>query len=34
MAGRIFASSRWRRTERMMARFSNRELEDMGFERD
>jgi hypothetical protein len=34
LAARFVASSRRRRTERMMARFSNRELQDMGFERD
>jgi hypothetical protein len=34
MAGRILASSRRQRTERIMSRFSNRELADMGFERD
>jgi hypothetical protein len=34
LAGRFVASSRRRRTERMMASFSDRELADMGFERD
>ena len=34
MAGRILLSSRRRRTEQMIAGLSNRELEDMGFERD
>jgi hypothetical protein len=34
MAGRILASSSRRRTERLIARFSTRQLEDMGFEHD
>lgn len=34
MAGRILASSHRRRTERIMSQFSNRELADIGFERD
>jgi hypothetical protein len=34
VADRIHALSRRQRTERMMSRFSNRELADMGFERD
>jgi hypothetical protein len=34
MAGRILASSSRQRTERLIARFSTRQVEDMGFERD
>ncbi|MER8384334.1 DUF1127 domain-containing protein [Mesorhizobium sp. M0959] len=34
MAGRILASSSRRRTERLIARFSARRLEDLGFARD
>jgi hypothetical protein len=34
MAGRILASSSRRRAERLTARFSTRQVEDMGFERD
>lgn len=34
LAGHIVATSRRRRTEQVMSGFSNRELADMGFERD
>lgn len=34
MAGRVLVSSSRRRTERMISRFSNRTLQDIGFERD
>ncbi|MER8455599.1 DUF1127 domain-containing protein [Mesorhizobium sp. M0142] len=34
MAGRILASSSRRRTERLIARFSTRRLEDLGFAHD
>ena len=34
MAGRIFAASRQRRTERLTARFSTHLLRDIGFDRD
>ncbi|MER8382301.1 MULTISPECIES: DUF1127 domain-containing protein [unclassified Mesorhizobium] len=34
MAGRILASSSRRRTERLIARFSTRRLEDLGLARD
>jgi hypothetical protein len=33
-AGRIIAAGSRRRTERLIARFSTRQLEDIGFERD
>ena len=34
MADRILASSKERRSERLIARFSTRQIEDIGFERD
>ena len=34
LAGQIVTTSRRHRTEQVMSRFTNRELADMGFERD
>ena len=34
LAGHILASRRWRRTERLIAGLSTRQVEDIGFERD
>ena len=34
VAGRVVAAHKHRRTQRMIERFSNRRLEDIGFRRD